>query len=126
MTDKPKPGTITWFDLTVDDADSLRDFYREVAGWSSTEIDMGGYNDFAMQAADGGVVAGICHRRGPNEALPPQWLVYINVADLDGSLTRCRDLGGTILLGPKSMGEHGRYAVVRDPAGAAFALFESS
>lgn len=127
MTDKPAIGSITWADLTVEDANALRDFYRAVVGWDSAEVDMGGYSDFGMQAPDGGAaVAGICHARGSNAELPPQWLVYITVGNLDQSIERCRELGGSIIAGPKSMGSQGRYCVLRDPAGAVAALFEPS
>lgn len=51
-------------------------------------------------------------------------LVYITVADLDESLRHCRELGGTLIAGPKDMGSQGRYCVIRDPAGAPVALFE--
>ena len=44
----PKPGTISWSDLTIPNADAVRDFYSAVAGWKSMPIDMGGYSDYCM------------------------------------------------------------------------------
>jgi len=118
-------GAITWVDLTVANAVEVRDFYRAVAGWETSDVDMGGYNDFNMnQPADGKTVAGICHSRGPNADLPPQWLIYITVADIEQSAAQCRKLGGEVVAGPKGMGKLGRYCVVRDPAGAVAALFQ--
>ena len=67
--------------------------------------------------------AGICHARGSNADLPPQWLVYINVEDVKASAERCVEKGGTVIAGPKKMGEYGSYCVIRDP-GAVVALFE--
>jgi len=119
-----KLGSITWTDLTVPDAERVRDFYKEVAGWEASPVDMGGYSDFSMTAPGGDTVAGICHARGSNKDLPAQWLVYINVDDLDRRASRCRELGGEVLVGPKSMGDYGRLCVIRDPAGAVAALFE--
>ncbi len=127
MSDSGKsgPGAITWTDLTVDDAEAVRDFYAQVVGWRSEPVDMGGYSDFSMQMpGSGATVAGICHARGSNAGLPSQWLVYISVADVEASAARCRELGGEILVGPKGMGGYGRYCVIRDPAGAVAALFE--
>ena len=124
--EKPAAGRITWTDLTVEDAERLRDFYAEVTGWQSAQVDMGGYADFAMGPPGGEPVAGVCHARGPNADLPPVWTIYINVEDLDASLTRCRDGGGTVLTDPRLAGTAGRYAVIRDPAGAVAALFEPS
>ncbi len=119
------PGSMVWLDLTVADAEAVRDFYRSVVGWEAEPLDMGGYSDFVMKApATGEAVAGVCHARGVNAGLPAAWLVYLVVEDLDASLARCRELGGSVRLGPKGMGAQGRYAVVEDPAGAFAALFE--
>lgn len=120
---KPKPGSIAWHDLTVPDADKVRDFYRDVAGWESQGVDMGGYEDYQMVRPDGEPAGGVCWARGANAGLPAQWLIYIVVTDLDASLEAVRAHGGEVVAGPKSMGE-ARYAVVRDPAGAAAALWQ--
>jgi len=116
-------GAIVWQDLTVENAEQVRDFYKAVVGWGSQGEDMGGYEDFHMiTPSTNQSVAGICHARGENANVPPQWLVYINVADVDSSAARCRDLGGHILDGPRMMGG-GKFCVIRDPAGAICALF---
>ena len=83
-------GAASWFDLTVEDATRVRDFYRDVVGWESTDHDMGDYADYSMKRpGDSTTVAGICHARGTNANLPAQWLVYVNVADVDASAARC-------------------------------------
>ena len=56
--------------------------------------------------------------------LPPQWLIYITVANVEKSAEQCVALGGKVLAGPRPMGDHGRVAVIQDPAGAVAALFE--
>jgi predicted enzyme related to lactoylglutathione lyase len=125
MSNPPAVGSIGWFDLTVENADEVRDFYRQVVGWTETSVDMGGYSDYCVnQPEDGKTVAGICHARGSNEGLPPQWIIYIIVADLDASLKQCEASGGKIVRGIRSSGE-GRYAVIQDPAGAVAALYEA-
>ena len=124
-TAQPTTGSILWTDLTVPNAEIVRDFYREVAGWGFTPVAMEGYSDYTMTSpADGSAVAGVCHDRGVNAGLPAQWLIYISVADLDDSIRRCTNLGGSVVFGPRSMGPHGRYCVIRDPAGAVAALIE--
>lgn len=123
--DRPAAGTVGWFDLTVDDAAALQDFYAGVVGWSVQPQSMGEYDDYTMMAPGSGqAVAGVCHARGPNADLPAQWLMYINVADLDASIRTCQERGGALISGPKTMGGYGRYCVIRDPAGAVVALFE--
>ena len=124
MSTIPKTGTIGWVDLTVPDAVAARDFYSAVAGWAPSPVPMGGYDDFAMApAGTGEPAAGICHARGVNATLPPQWLIYITVTDVDVSAATCLELGGRVLAGPKDMGGYGRYCVIQDPAGAVAALF---
>lgn len=119
----PKPGTIAWADLTVPDAAAIRDFYSAVVGWQPHPVDMGGYSDFGMMPPGASApAAGICYARGVNAELPPQWLVYIIVADLDASIAACVERGGRVVVGP--VGEGGRYCVIQDPAGAVAALMQ--
>jgi predicted enzyme related to lactoylglutathione lyase len=121
-TPDSRPGTIGWLDLTVGDAAQIRDFYGAVVGWKATGLDMGGYDDYVMTPDGGGDgVAGICHARGPNANLPPQWLVYIRVASIDEAVAKATELGGAVVDGPKGGGGQ-RFCVIRDPAGAHCAL----
>lgn len=121
----PGPGQIGWIDLTVPHAEAVRDFYQQVTGWTPSPVAMGGYQDYCMNAAGGRAVAGICHARGSNAGLPPVWLVYIVVADLEESMRRCVAQGGKIRVPPKGMGDEARYCVIEDPAGAVAALYEA-
>ena len=125
MSDQNQIGAIGWADLTVENAEQVRDFYRHVAGWEVAPLDMGGYSDFTMLApGTDQPVAGVCHARGANADLPPVWLVYITVADLDKSVQQCLRRGGEVVAGPKGGLGQDRYCVIRDPAGAVAALYE--
>lgn len=115
-------GKIGWHDLTVENADEVRDFYSAVAGWTVQGCDMGGYEDYSMMSGED-CVGGICHARGTNADMPAQWMIYITVADLDASMAACREKGGEVVVGPKTMGA-ARYCVVKDPAGAVAALYQ--
>ena len=121
---KPALGRIAWTDLTVKDAPAIRDFWAQVAGWSPDEVSMGEYADFNMRDAEGRPAAGVCHARGSNADLPPVWLSYVSVADLDVSLEAAVRLGGEVAVDPRGP-VGGRMAVVRDPAGAMLALWEA-
>jgi len=117
-------GKIAWVDLTVPDAEGVRDFYAQVVGWNPSPVAMGSYEDFNMNSPTGGTpCAGICHARGTNADLPAQWLVYIVVKDITAAISRCSELGGSLIAGPKRMGES-HYCVIRDPAGAVCALYQ--
>lgn len=127
MNEKQKPelGSITWCDLTVPNADEVKDFYSKVVGWIPDPVSMGDYNDFSMIAPESGkVAAGVCHTKGTNAKLPPQWLIYITVKDVDKSVEQCLLLGGKVITEPRTIPGYGRYCVIQDPAGAASALFK--
>jgi len=122
--EKPKPGSISWVDLTVPNASEVKDFYAAVAGWRVMPIEMEGYDDFCMMPPDAGApAAGISHASGPNADLPAQWLVYITVPDVEAALKVCREKGGQVIRDLKDMGG-AKMAVIRDPAGAVAALYQ--
>ena len=116
-------GTLAWLDLTIADAPGIRDFYSSVIGWQPEPVAMGEYDDYSMKAPEGTIVAGVCHARGENADLPPQWLVYVMVDDLDASLQRCAAGGGTQISTVRGAGP-GSFCVIRDPAGAVLALMQ--
>ena len=92
-------------------------------GWKSEPVDMGGYSDFTMIApGSGDGVAGICHARGSNADVPPQWLLYFVVEDVERSARTCTERGGELLVGPRPL-SGGRFCVIKDPAGAVCALY---
>jgi predicted enzyme related to lactoylglutathione lyase len=122
--DKLETGSIIWADLTIPDASVVKDFYSNVIGWKPAPVSMGDYNDFSMNSPETGrTMAGICHSRGANADLPPQWLIYFTVEDVDKSAELCAVNGGKVIAGPKNMGKFGRFCVIQDPAGAVAALF---
>ena len=121
MSDKAEIGAIVWQDLTVEDAEGIRDFYCEVVGWQAAPHNMGEYDDFNIKTAAGEVITGICHARATNANIPPVWMLYVNVEDVDKSAARCLEFGGQVLDGPRMMGDS-RFCVIQDPAGAIIGL----
>ncbi len=124
---KPEVGSLSWFDLTIPNAEEVRDFYSKVIGWKFEPVPMekGKYNDFNMIAPESDLtVTGVCHAQGVNKNLPPQWLLYFTVKNLDKCIDECTANGGKVIAEAKDMGNYGRYCVIEDPAGAVCALFE--
>ncbi len=80
---------------------------------------MGEYEDYVMKSASGDGVSGICHARGVNAGIPPQWLLYITVANLADALEKVVANGGEVV--HQSGG--GSMAIIKDPAGAVCALY---
>jgi predicted enzyme related to lactoylglutathione lyase len=123
MAYSTEPGHVGWIDLTVPNAEEVRDFYAAVAHWSWAPIEMPDRTDYGMTAGNE-PVGGICHAVGDIATLPPQWLIYINVPDLDAAVSEATARGGSIIAGPRGVEPDMRFAVLRDPAGAPFALIE--
>lgn len=123
--DAASAGRIAWLDLTVENADATRDFYRDVVGWSVAPVEMTdgdtAYADYSMLGGDGAGAAGVCHARGMNQGLPPVWLIYLPVGDLAESLKRVRAHGGQVIKQTATDSAHA-YAVIQDPVGARLAL----
>lgn len=114
-------GREVWRDLTVPDAERVETFYESVLGWGAQPVDMGEYDDFNMLDEDGEVVGGVCHARGANADLPAAWLLYFSVESVDDAVAAATARGGELVAGPKEFATC-RYAVLRDPAGAVFAV----
>ena len=117
-------GKIGWIDMTVENASEIRDFYVNVVGLQSDDVSMGDYSDYTMiPPSTDDPVAGICHARGGNADLPGGWLIYFIVADVDQSANACKDNGGSVLIEPRGLAG-GRFCVIKDPNGAAAALYQ--
>jgi uncharacterized protein len=109
-------GCMVWNELATPDPARARDFFSELLGWT-LEPEESGYGVIMNRGAlNGGI-------RPPQNGEPTHWLVYFTVASLDDAITKIRDGGGTVIAGPLET-PVGRVAAVRDPQGAAFALFE--
>ncbi|TBO42090.1 VOC family protein [Pedobacter kyonggii] len=129
MDDKAKKkysiGSIVSADLTVPNATVLKDFYKQVIGWTSEELKMEGnqeYSDYILKDSDGNWTAGICHAQGVNSGIPPQWIVYINVKDIKDSVEKCKKLGGKVIKETFDNNGNYIYAMLEDPFGAVLAV----
>ncbi len=118
---KQPVGRIVWTDLTVPNAAEIRDFYAQVVGWKPQDVPVDDHIDFNMtDPASGDPVVGVCHALGDNKTLPPQWMIYITVDDLDASVKACEQLGGKVINPPRN-----GFCIIQDPAGAVCALFQA-
>jgi predicted enzyme related to lactoylglutathione lyase len=118
------PGTFSWTDLSTPDPEGAKRFYAGLFGWEAedTQIpeDAGG-GVYTMLRLDGKSSAAISAAR---EGQMTAWTSYITVEDVDATARRAGELGGTVLAEPFDVLEAGRMAVVQDPTGAVFALWQ--
>jgi predicted enzyme related to lactoylglutathione lyase len=112
------PGAFCWNELAAADLDTAPDFYTELFGWSTEPYEGGPMRYLTIkngQATNGGM-----REKQPQE--PPYWLVYFAVEDIDASIAKLTELGGSTIAGPFEMAM-AKIAVAQDPQGAVFALY---
>ncbi|MFD9728385.1 VOC family protein [Streptomyces sp. NPDC059072] len=103
------------------DLDTAQRFYGAVAGWRFRRASLG--EAFSVALLDGVPVAGIGALAG-DLAVPVAWTPYFAVDDVDVAVDRIRERTGTIAVGPVSFESGGRGALVADPDGAVFGIWE--
>ncbi|MEO0481556.1 MAG: VOC family protein [Planctomycetota bacterium] len=125
MSNGSQSGRIGWVDLTVADGQGVADFYRDVVGWKTDPVSMGDYDDFCMVPQTGGdAVCGVCHARGTNSDIPPVWMLYFVVDDVEASAKIVTERGGKLRREIRPLAG-GRFCVIEDPAGAVCALYQA-
>ncbi|MFD3721189.1 VOC family protein [Streptomyces sp. NPDC058674] len=123
-----KPGTPCWIDLTVPDQRAAIDFYGDLFGWQG-EIGPAEQGGYAVCTLKGKPVAGIMKAMNPDgsvpDPMPPAvWTTYLSTDGIDPALKSVSDAHGTVLMGPMDVMDLGRMAVVADPTGAVFGLWQ--
>lgn len=121
------PGTFCWVELAAVDAQSAKFFYTQLFDWAIEENDMGNGQVYTMYRHDGRYVAAQYQmsEEEQKQVGKSHWLNYISTNDVKESARVAAESGGTVLAGPLDVGENGRLAVVQDPTGAIFALWEA-
>jgi len=112
------PGALVWNELQSPDLDGSASFYGDLFGWTTPQAE-GMADRYLMIQNAGAMNGGMRELEGPG---PPGWLVYFGVDDLDESLAKLEQLGGSKLVGPVDI-QIAKLAVVADPQGAVFALY---
>ncbi len=111
-------GVPCWVDTEQPDVDAAVAFYRALFGWDVEERGTPG-SRYVVASVGGLEVAGIGAGDGP-----PVWTTYVAVDDVHATVRGVPDLGGVVLAGPTEVGDAGEMAVVHDPQGAAFRLWQ--
>ncbi|MFV0137472.1 VOC family protein [Streptomyces sp. HMX87] len=115
------PGTLGWVELLTREPERAADFYTTVFGWRVNTADR--YPQWSLGGADfGGMVA--MDDKFPHE-VPPHWLPYFAVEDVDAATADSVESGGVPLMVPTSLPDGPRIAVLRDPQGAMFGVYRA-
>jgi predicted enzyme related to lactoylglutathione lyase len=117
------PGCFTWNELQSRDPETAAGFYARLFGWETEPHEDDGRLAYVSIRNAGHSNGGMMPMTEQHGDAPPYWLTYFTVPSCDAAIEKVRGLGGEVLAGPMNIGS-GRIAVVGDPQGAAFALFE--
>ena len=120
------PGTFSWVELATTDQKAGAAFYRALFGWDLNDAPIGNdevYSMFQMRGKD--VAAAYTMRPEERQSgAPPHWNLYVTVPNVDESTKKAQGLGATVFAPPFDVMEHGRMAVLQDPTGAVFQLWQ--
>jgi uncharacterized protein len=126
--DKHPAGSFCWIELATTDQNAAKSFYGSIFGWAPNDMPMGPdafYTIFKLDGRD--AAAGYTLR--PDQIaqhVPPHWMLYIQVDNVDASAAKVPQLGGNVIVAPFDVMDAGRMAVIQDPTGAYFCLWQSN
>ena len=127
MSNEGKRGRFVWYDLMTSDPKAAEDFYGKLIGWGVMKWE-GGDEGYKMWTNNEIPLGGVMEL--PEEAraagAPPHWMAYVTVENVDTAVEKAVALGGSTLHPPTSIEGAGRFAVMADPQGAAFAVYTHS
>lgn len=114
-------GMVGWNEIAVADTDKATAFYQAVVGWKHRTAPMEGFDYHLFGTGEeGGDVCGMMKR--PDEMPVSCWMQYFTVEDVDMTIARTKEKGGTVIAEPFDVPSVGRMAVVAGPEGAAFGI----
>jgi len=118
-------GKFVWYELMTSDIGAAEKFYKDVVGWSAKDAGMPDMN-YTVFSANNQMIAGLMTTPKEAEGMPPAWIGYIGVDNVDATAKEIAAKGGKVYREPEDIPGIGRFAVVGDPHGAAFCLFSST
>lgn len=121
MADATARGRFVWHELMTSDVKSAVGYYRKVVGWK-TEVWQQG-SDYLMWVASSGPMGGVAALPASDAA--PYWLHYIATPDIQATVQDAEKLGGKVVVPITAIANGGRYAVLTDPQGGRFGVYES-
>ncbi len=122
-------GRLLWTDLMVPDVEAATRFYPAVTGWTLAPWAMGeGVPPYTMWTAGAAPVGGVMGMSEGEAAggTPARWLAYLGTPDIDATYRDALALGARGIVPPRDIPTVGRFAILADPQGAGFAVFQPS
>ncbi len=119
-------GQLAWTDLATPDPEASKAFYGSLFGWAFEVGDATG-GTYTMATKGGRNVAGLMPLTAEMAAggMPPAWTCYVFVDDAEATAAKVPGAGGTVLQPPMAVGAAGSMAIIADPAGAVFCIWQA-
>ncbi len=126
--DKHSPGSFCWIELATTDQNAAKDFYSSLFGWTADDSPIGPSEFYTIFKLDGRDAAAGYTLRADQRAqgVPPNWMIYIAVKSADEAAIKAKQLGGTVVMPPFDVMDFGRMAVIQDPTGAHFCVWQAA
>ena len=121
------PGSFCWIELGTTDQQAAKTFYSKLFGWSVTDSPMGPGEVYSMFQLNGRDMGGgyTLRKDQKDQGVPPHWMLYIAVENADATAAKITTAGGTVIMPPFDVMDIGRMAVLRDPTGAVFSIWQA-
>ena len=116
-------STFCWNELMTPDPEAAKRFYTQLLGWTSRESDIGEAGTYTIFAAGDKDVGGMM--KTTKGEIPPHWLSYVAVEDVDAATKKAEQLGAKPCVPPTDIPNVGRFSVITDPTGATIGLYQS-
>ena len=117
-------GAMAWSEVNTNDAKKTAAFYGKVFGLSPQTME-GAPSEYYMLIQSDGPVAGVQQMLEEWGDMPPHWMTYFGVENIESAMTRVKSGGGKVVQGPFPS-PYGEIAVCVDPQGAAFSIIDVS
>jgi uncharacterized protein len=123
---EPKTGSFCWLELGTTDRIAAKNFYSNLFGWTANDMHMGPDMAYTIFRIGGNDECGAYQlmKDQLDAHVPPHWMPYVKVDSADASAARAVQLGGTQIVPPTDIPNVGRFAVLKDPAGANISIFQ--
>lgn len=125
--DKHPAGNVAWMELATTDQPAAKRFYSALFGWEPNDFPMGPeevYTMFMLRGRETGA-AFTMPAQERAAGMPPHWQIYVAVEDAEATVGRAEELGGKTVLGAFDVMTFGRMAVLQDPTGAFFSVWQA-
>jgi predicted enzyme related to lactoylglutathione lyase len=122
-----KHGEISWYELTTQNVDAAKPFYQELFGWGleQSKLSPVPYTEITVNGTAVGGMMRIDEQWGEGwDKIPPHWMTYITVDNVDATIEVIKANGGASCMPAFDLPNIGRLGICNDPSGAVFTIIQ--